>query len=118
MVQGITSDRPYRVSAWLRTAAPIEVMLDLRDDQATHYGKAVFKLPDAAVVRSQGNATSPGAAVDANGWTRVWADMTFTGEKAVVYVTLLDPSEAEQFAGDGQLGIGFGGIDVARSHSD
>jgi peptidoglycan/LPS O-acetylase OafA/YrhL len=113
-IHGIDSNQPFRVSAWLKVASPINILLDLRDDKATHHGTAVFRLPDGTNAQESGNLTAFGRTAEPDGWVRVWADMIFTGDVVVAYVTLLDPSDKNEFSGDGRTGISFGGIDVRR----
>jgi peptidoglycan/LPS O-acetylase OafA/YrhL len=114
VIHGINSNHVYRVSAWIKAAAPVHVQLDLRDDKATHKGKAVFKLPNAAVIHAIGDVSDPGYKAESDGWTRVWADMAFTGNAAVVYVTLVDSAGSDEFYADGETSIGFGGIDLVQ----
>jgi hypothetical protein len=113
-IRGIDTDQIYRVSASLKAASPVNLYLELRDDAATHYGKASFKLHGAAVYGADPAIIAFGLTSETNGWTRIWAEMKFTGDLAVAYVWLANSLGKPEFLGDGRAGITFGGINIVR----
>lgn len=115
--RGIESDRVYRVSAWLKAASPINAYLEMRDDQALHCGKAAFKLYRDAAYGGDPDIMALGVTAEVDGWTRVWAEMTFTGDVAVAYLWLANALGKTEFLGDGRAGLTFGGIDIADAET-
>lgn len=114
-VRGLKPGSVYRVSAWVRAGGAVPVLLDVRDGRAAHYGNVLFKLPADTVDASKGDVANSGVARQADGWVRISTDMTFADDTAVVYVTMLDASGADQFLGDGKTAIDFGGLDITPS---
>lgn len=111
----LRSEQTFRVTLWLKVGEESHILLDLRDDQAQHYGTVIFKLPEPAVLRLTGDARAPGYQIRDDGWVRVWVDMTYSGKSGVVYATLLDLADSPEHFGNGEVGFEFGGIEVAEA---
>jgi hypothetical protein len=114
-IRGLALEQTYRVTLWLQVREESHILLDLRDDQALHYGTVIFKLPDAEVLRVTGDARAPGFEIRDDGWVRVWVDMTYSAEPGVVYAVLLDLADSPEHFGDGEVGFEFGGIEIAEA---
>lgn len=112
---GLKAGSVYRISAWVRAAAAVPILLDMRDGKATHFGSVMFKLPADTVAGHKGDVADPGVAHQADGWTKISAEMTFADDTAVIYVTLLDASGADQYTGDGTTAVDFGGLEITQS---
>lgn len=111
-IVGLETNYKHRISAWLRCTSAANFYLELRDDTNAHYGKAAFSLGRDAGYGKDPDIIALGAERKEDGWTRIWAEMKFSGDVAVAYVWLANRLGRTEFRGDGRASAAFGGFQV------
>ena len=109
-------NRVYRITAWIKSQAGANFAIAARDrveqENGPNNGMVVFDVPGQKVVSSEGVAL-PGMARDHEGWQEVWIDLR-TSDGTFVVNFYVARGTATTYAGDGELGITLGGVEVAR----
>jgi peptidoglycan/LPS O-acetylase OafA/YrhL len=105
-------DRVYRVSLWVKPMSTPFLMLDARDRGNANAGAATFDLTTGVVQRQEGGAKAAGLNPEDEGWVRLWLDLRYADEGAVVYLWVLDRQGRAEYPGDGRTAVMLGGVEL------
>jgi hypothetical protein len=111
---GLNRNRVYRVTAWIKSEGRGNLLFETSDHgtaQQAHYAQALFDLSERKVVRGNGAAETRGIDQGPDGWEKAWLDLTTSDGQIVVAFRPANGAETS-YAGDGQLGLILGGIQV------
>jgi hypothetical protein len=108
---GVPTNRPIRLTLWVKAPQGTRFNIDMRDGKSQNYGTSVFDAPRGTVLASNGNvevSTQTGPA----DWVRVQLQTKTADGLVVLYLGLLNSSGGANFSGGGEQMI-FGGIEFA-----
>jgi hypothetical protein len=112
---GIPSNRPIRVTAWIKAPQGTRVGVDVRDGEQRgraprNSGSAVVDLSAPKVLAASGNARVAIEAAAGN-WVKIPVDMSSSDGVLVLYLGLLGPGDSAAFGG-GREQIILGGVEI------
>jgi len=105
----------HRIIAWIKARAGVKVQMQVSDKQTVNYGSVIFN-PGARIMSSpSGGLKGRGIEQGPGEWQKIWVDLP-TADGEFVLALVLISKERGTFKGDGQLGLTFGGLEVAERH--
>lgn len=115
--RGLSPDRTYRVTVWMKAEAKGHVILDVRDGTLQESRVAGFSLEPSC---AEDVADDPQYDLQSgDGWFRPSIDIHSADGVAVVYAGLAEEAHSQEFRGDGLSQLTFGGISlVPLEHSE
>jgi hypothetical protein len=115
----LKKNKIYRITAWVKGPAGVKVEMQVSDElkpndgTPANYGSAIFNPAAGTVSSASGRLKGRGIEQGPEGWQKTWVDLTTAGGEFVLAFALISKDRSE-FTGDGQLGLSFGGIEVAE----
>ena len=115
----LNKNRVYRIAAWVKGPAGTKVEMEVsdelnpRDGPPANYGGGIFDPATRTVSSSSGRLKGQGVEQGPDGWQKIWVDLPTTDGELVLALVLIS-KERDTFKGDGQLGLTFGGFEVAE----
>jgi hypothetical protein len=115
--RGLSPDRTYRATVWMKAEAKGHLILDVRDGTSQAGRFVAFSLEAS---RGEDVADDPQYDLQSgDGWFRPSIDVHSADGVAVVYAGLAEEAYSQDFRGDGRRQLTFGGIDlVPLEHSE
>jgi hypothetical protein len=115
----------YRVTAVLGSTDDVHPYLELRDENARHYGMAIYAIRRtsvlrtrrASVLRTHGNVRKAGVTLIGDGRVKVWLELACDGESGAGYVGFASSTGAVSYQGDGRSSLQFFGLEIAQRGS-
>jgi hypothetical protein len=116
---GLSPGGVYRAVAWAKAEPGVRVMIEARDSvdpttgKPSNYGVANFDLGARTVMSSTGEIVASGVDAVADGWMKLWVDLSSKDGQIFVLIGLLEgPNDQHVFKADGQA-VTFGGFEVS-----
>jgi hypothetical protein len=119
----LKKNQVYRIAAWVKVSPGAKVQMQVSDELKprgslpANYGSASFDLATNTVLSSSGGLKGRGIEQGPEGWRKIWVDLATSGGEMVLTLRLVSSEAGESFKGDGQLGLTFGGIELAEQNA-
>jgi hypothetical protein len=109
----LNKNRVHRITAWIKARAGVKVQMQVSDKLTVNYGSAIFNAGTRVVSSPSGGLKGRGIEQGPGEWQKIWVDLP-TADGEFVLALVLISKERDTFKGDGQLGLTFGGLEVAE----
>lgn len=112
-LSGLEPEKAVRLAVWLKPRPPTNIAVEVSNGLVdARTDRIDLNTSNGSLNWVLGAFDGVGTARQADGWERLWVDLTSKDEAIVVYVYLAGATGEIGFPGEAKLSTEFGGIDV------
>ena len=111
----LNKNHVHRIIAWIKAQAGVKVQMQVSDKLTVNYGSVIFTPGTRLISSPSGGLKGRGIEQGPGEWQKIWVDLP-TADGEFILALVLISKERDTFKGDGQLGLTFGGLEVAERH--